>query len=108
MAPFGKAHHYCSKDAAHILKQPNPQDLVRKHVVPVSVINGFIYQPTNPTESSIEEIIRESSVLAIITKGEDQALSNAHLRKRMPRGWDGCDKLARYKMCGIELIPLSA
>lgn len=58
-----------------------------------------------PLSAIVASIVRRSAVLAWITKDEDALLKKKGFTKSMPSGADS-DALARYKACGIELIPL--
>ncbi|SEK16238.1 hypothetical protein SAMN05444746_12422 [Variovorax sp. OK212] len=44
--------------------------------------------------------------MALVTKDEDQKLTEFRLRKSMPSDWDGKDPLARYKAIGIDVLPV--
>ena len=40
---------------------------------------------------------------ALVTTEEHKRLSDAGLRSKMPKDWDGKDPFARYKIVGIEV-----
>lgn len=66
----------------------------------------------HPRAWQVARIVREWTLLAYITREEERAFddksrhSGVSLRKRMPIGWCGTDRFARYRSCGIELQPI--
>ncbi len=54
----------------------------------------------------IAEIVKKWSVLAWVTKSEDQRLRDARLHSKMPSDWNGTDIFSRYEKCGISCISL--
>jgi hypothetical protein len=54
----------------------------------------------------IAEIVKQWSVLAWVTKSEDQRLRDARLHSSMPSDWNGTDLFSRYEKCGIRWIPI--
>jgi hypothetical protein len=77
------------------------KDLRHEHVVPRNVITSYITAET----LSVDELIAALDgycLAAVITKAEDDQLSAAGLRDRMPKGWKwGDDPWARYKAAKI-------
>lgn len=61
-----------------------------------------------PKAWQIAEVVRESTLPAWVTKGEDAELRKKGLHKSMPKGWDGKDKFARYNDCGIHCESIEA
>ncbi|WP_282271962.1 hypothetical protein [Stenotrophomonas sp. PS02298] len=60
----------------------------------------------NPRPWQIAQILQQWTLLAYITKEEDQLLRERKLHDRMPAGWDGQDKFSRYSECGIVWKPI--
>lgn len=54
----------------------------------------------------IAEIVKKWSVLAWVTKSEDQRLRDASLHSKMPSDWNGTDIFSRYEKCDISWISL--
>lgn len=54
--------------------------------------------------TTVREVLNRYGVAVLITKEEDERLTQAGLRDEMPAGWDGSNALARYKAVGIELV----
>jgi len=81
-----------------------PDGLVLEHVVPVSLINEKVLSLEKPTKFQVAEVVYEWTVLATVTREQHQLLRARGLNDRMPSGWDGVDKFARYKTCSIQLV----
>lgn len=66
----------------------------------------------HPRAWQVGRIIRDWTLLAWITREEERVFDEKarhggiSLRKRMPIGWSGDDRFARYTSCGIELLPI--
>lgn len=99
-----KASHM-SAAAVKRMEQGLKDDLFLEHVFPVSKINEMVLGLPRPTWQGIKDIVVEWSVLAVITKEENNRLKELGLSKSMPAGWDGKDKYARYIVAGIDLVP---
>lgn len=119
---------HASKQAREIKeasgKAWNKCGLVKEHVIPVSLIHERVVEalkrsavgpdqggqsfPDNPRARQVAKIVEEMTLLAWISKDEEARLrdktrdAGKSLHKRMPTGWDGKEKFARYIACGIE------
>ena len=54
----------------------------------------------------IADLVKKWTVIAWVTKSEDERLRKHKLHNRMPSGWDGENLLARYQACGIECLEI--
>ena len=54
----------------------------------------------------IAEIVKKWTVIAWVTKSEDQRLRDARLHSKMPSDWNGTHIFSRYEKCGISCITL--
>jgi hypothetical protein len=117
---------HASKDAKAIKassgKAWDKSGLVKEHVIPVSLIHERVVEalkrtpagpgaqsfPDNPRARQVAKIVEELTLLAWISKDEEARLrdktrdAGKSLHKRMPTGWDGQEKFARYIACEIE------
>lgn len=72
--------------------------LSHEHVVPVNVvISKLMSLKATAKIEDIEKVIRDFSIVAIITRGEDELLRKKGLGKKMPLDWDHADIWARYR-----------
>lgn len=83
-------------------------EVVIEHVVPVSFMNEKVLAMDKATTLQIAEFIYTWTVLAAITREEHDLLRVKGLHDKMPEGWDGCDRFARYKYCGIPVSKISS
>lgn len=103
-----KGHSHWSKDAVLILNSNGGivsrvnRFLSHEHVVPVRLVVDRLLQisPNAPIED-FEIEIRRFSVVAIVTRDEEQLLREAGLRDTMPAGWNEIDVWARYRAVGL-------
>lgn len=79
--------------------------LVSDHAIPVSLLLQEVHGRPGITLEELVGLVAKYSVMALITRAEDDRLAQAGLKKKMPGDWDGQDALARYKHAGIELGP---
>lgn len=101
-------HAHWSVDALKLLKvngntvQGIKNKLSHEHVVPAMTVVRILFDndPTAPT-LRYERQIRKFSVVAIITRDEENVLSRAGLARKMPDDWDGRDVWARYRKTGL-------
>lgn len=74
--------------------------------------NAVALFEANPRAWQVAKIVRDWTLLAYITREEERLFDDkvrhagVSLRKRMPIGWCGTDRFARYRSCGIELAPI--
>ena len=94
---------YMSEEAESKMLSGQYSELIADHAVPISVVTKMIYELPSRDRNSIGEIIREWSILAVITKEEHEKLRIAKLYHRMPPNWDRQNKIARYELIGIRL-----
>lgn len=94
--------HWVSANAALTLAGVRSDRLVKDHAVPVSVLRDqMMSEPPATLEAAREFMIRNYRI-GIMTVGEDDALTAAGLRSRMPSGWKpGDSPFARYDAAGI-------
>jgi hypothetical protein len=59
--------------------------------------------PQSPAAWRAACVIRTWTQLAWVTPEDDALLRLRSLRERMPADWDGKDRFARYRACGIEV-----
>lgn len=100
--------HWVSANAALTLAGVRSDRLVKDHAVPVSVLRDqLMSQPPADLDAAREFMIRNYRI-GIITIEEDDALTAASLRSRMPSGWRlGDSPFARYDAAGICIQELS-
>lgn len=90
----------------------NKLHLVSEHSLPTSVCYGLLKaDKAKQNEKFIRHILDDCIyVLCGITSEEDDLLSKAHLKQKMPKSWNGnLDKdatFARYREVGIEVIKI--
>ena len=67
-----------------------------------------IYATDNPVRDidGLVRLVAQFSVMALITKVEDERLRATKLQSKMPLDWDGKDMFARYKAVGIVVEPV--
>lgn len=99
--------------------------LVREHVIPVGFVGERVREaltvlPDGDADAAlrrvpsplapglwsrrglhIAEVVLDWTLLAWITPDEDVQLRKRGLGSRMPTGWDGQNRFARYDACGI-------
>ena len=100
-----KGAHYMSEEAGTLIRAGQCEELVIDHVVPVSVITEMIFNLPKQTLDDIGSLIRDWTILAVVTRDQHEDLRRAKLYNRMPVGWNKNDgKLARYDHIGIRLV----
>lgn len=98
-------------DATRTNAVPEPVNLSAEDVRGLTP-NAVMLFERHPRAWQIGRIIREWTLLAWITQDEGRLFDDKKrhagisLRKRMPIGWSGNDRFARYKSCGIELLEI--
>jgi hypothetical protein len=75
--------------------------LVRDHSIPFSYIQNMLLELREVNKISVRNILEQNLCACIITREEDRVLSSKGLGKKMPKNWDGKDKMARYKFVNI-------
>jgi hypothetical protein len=112
--------HFISKKADAVLRSAEgaPEEYQRMreeknracrlmvdHAVPLGVIVALLQEQFDEnlamTADWLEERLIQLYRLGVITSEEDARLNSLGLRSAMPRGWDGADLQARYKIAGI-------
>jgi len=81
------------------------RELVFDHSVPFRVLQEKLMKLQPVTPEAVRHLLERHSVVALITKEEDDRLNAAGLNRKMPPGWDKKNPLARYEAVGIELDP---
>jgi hypothetical protein len=86
--------------------KPLPKSkVILDHSVPIKCIYDELeelYAKRRLTVRRVEKLLRRMVVCALITREEDEILTKAGLRSKMPEGWPD-DVFARYKECGIRI-----
>jgi len=93
-----------STEAFTQMQRGNITGLILEHVIPVSYINALVLDHSDHSAENICKIVCEWTILSIITKNENDTLSNLGFAKKMPSDWDEKNKYARYEKAGIKLI----
>jgi hypothetical protein len=68
--------------------------------------------PRSPAAWQVVRVVRELTHLCWVSRRDDSLLrakpvdDGRSLHKTMPKDWNGVEPLARYRMCGIEVIPI--
>jgi hypothetical protein len=78
--------------------------LVYDHAIPFKYLQSELLKLTDASADSVRDVLNKFSVVAFITREEDDALNRAGYGNGMPKNWDGVDPLARYKAVGIEIV----
>jgi hypothetical protein len=60
-----------------------------------------------PLSAKIAKTVRENTVIAWATPEDDAKLKRRGLSKKMPADYAEGDLHARYRACGLELIPIA-
>lgn len=108
-APCPKRHrdalmnlHFISIPAMRVLAGLSDEPLVRDHAIPVAVIRDLLMNTPQPRLEVIECYVRNFYRLGLITRLEDEQLTAAGLRSRMPDGWSPHHgPFCRYNKVGI-------
>lgn len=105
--------NYVSAKAKAKLQDGDKTGLVFEHIVPKTkyiqepciqaAVNGQFAGGETFSEEAVLQLLDRYWQIALITKEEDDALTDLGLRNKMPGGWDGTDVFARYKAAGIVL-----
>lgn len=80
--------------------------VVREHVVPTSLIIKEVidlYRKGQFTLDKYKQIVNKCGAVCIVTKVEDECLTNASLRQSMPAGKSIYDVWSRYDEVGIKI-----
>ena len=86
----------CTSVKAHGLKR---KDVVHEHAVPHSIVMKKLLELDSLTDESIMSVLNKYYVICVITKDEDDRLTSAGLRSKMPDQWNGENDgvFARYE-----------
>jgi len=74
------------------------------HAIPFRYELQALMNLSAVTPDTMRPILEKYDVHTIITADEDTKLAEKKLKSEMPEGWDGTDRLARYKAVGIEVL----
>lgn len=90
-------------------KKLKRKDVIHEHVIPHAIVMKKLLSLDQPTTDEILLIIKNYYFLCLITKDEDELLTAAGLRSKMPQGWDeGKNSVfARYEKVGIKIHKIS-
>jgi hypothetical protein len=86
------------------LREEDTKRLIHEHAVPKSVIIEKLEKRRNSTPASVRGILSTYCIGVVITKKEDQKLTDQGFRKIMPEAWDRKDIWARYRRAGIKWV----
>lgn len=89
--------------------QRGEMGLIKDHAIPVRVLRERLAALEDTSAESIEALLRRFYAVGVITTDEDRRLNSKRLNNKMPAGWDGVSKFARYEAADIErgLIPVT-
>jgi hypothetical protein len=73
------------------------------HSLPFKLVQEKLLNLKEVNTTTVKQILETHLFACVITKQEDNLLTKAGLRSKMPEDWDGIDHLARYKAVGIEV-----
>lgn len=109
---------YISLSAKARIASGDKTKLVYDHVVPKTryiqkycmkaAVTGQFENGEKFSEAAIKGFLERYWKVTVITKEEDDKLTHAGLREKMPKDWDGKDLFARYKAVGITVEPLES
>jgi hypothetical protein len=71
------------------------------HAIPLATLRPYLKKAIISTDA-MHRILKRFVCAVIITSEEDARLSEAHLRRKMPKGAKPDDRLARYRAVGIK------
>jgi len=78
------------------------------HAIPVRLVCDRILNTKGLSRSKLQQIVAEWLVTVELTSREHRkVLLKCGLSRCMPDDWDGVDALARYRVAGIKLLPVS-
>lgn len=75
------------------------------HAIPVrDMVTALLaLSPVGP--ANVDAVLKRHSMVALITKDEDELLRKSGLKNTMPKGADPLDPAARYTAVGIKTVP---
>jgi hypothetical protein len=71
------------------------------HAIPLATLRPYLKKAIISTDA-MHRILKRFVCAVIITNKEDTLLTEAHLRRKMPKGAKPDDRLARYRAVGIK------
>lgn len=94
--------HFVSVEAMRVIAGVSEEPLLRDHAVPVSVLRDLLMNARSPTLGLVNEYTTRFYKLGVITKSEDESLTSAGFRSKMPAQWTAaCSSFARYDAVGL-------
>jgi hypothetical protein len=78
-------------------------ELVYDHAVPFGYLQDELLSLNPVTEQAVARALDRFGTIVLITKAENARLDAAGYGRKMPKGWDGVDPLARYRALAIDL-----
>jgi hypothetical protein len=96
------SHHPRSK----ALRQDESAEAVVDHPIPLSLLAEIFANLARPDIQRfgyLRRLLHEYAGFALITVAERDRLEIAGLAANMPADWDGLDRFARYRECGVTL-----
>jgi hypothetical protein len=99
------------KDASHhprseALRQNASAEAAVDHPIPLPLLAQMLMEmPRQDVRRTgyVRRLLHEYAGFALVTVAEHQRLRGAGLAAAMPEDWDGLDRFARYRECGISL-----
>lgn len=82
------------------------QDLTRQMEVAGLPAALIATQPRRLEARAVARAVREWTQIAWVTEADHKCLRAHGLTDRMPADWDGLDRFARYRACGIDVAPI--
>jgi hypothetical protein len=79
-----------------------PEDLIKDHCIPLSVIRGRLFELSPTTIGELETFLIEHYKIGLITQKENAELNRLHLQSTLPRGAPYTPE-ARYQHAKIAL-----
>ena len=104
-----KGHAHWSREALEILSAAENNlsiaraSLSHEHVVPVkAVIEKLVSLGESATPEACAAVVLNYSLVAIITRQENDRLRQSDIANKLPEGWEQHDIWARYKAAGLD------
>lgn len=102
---YGRGKHKSARYRSTAAVGKPAKDLIYDHAIPFTLLYNELLRLPSPTAASVRPLLERLCVAALLTREEDDRLTAAGLRERMPADWNGSDALARYRAAGIEVLP---
>jgi hypothetical protein len=84
-------------------KCTDKRELCHEHIVPKRYIIRSLWELSKPTEKNVKSILSTYCIGALVTREEDQKLSEKGYKSRMPDDWDLTEVWIRYRQARIRM-----